>query len=224
MRPAQESRPRHPRDQRPPKQRWPADRADLHVIKAELGERLGQRTPRVQVQVIAERLREPRDPANSDAHAAVRRRRQQQPAAGCQHAPHLREPAGRVRDVLDHLAAPNELERVLIEGERSFDRDEAEIEIGMPGARPAQRSLRHLHADRLHPARCEERGEFPGAATEVERPVSGPGLAQQEVPSALEVRRLEFVREPVPQVFVVVLHRATVSCKLTRATFALRQV
>src|SRR5438132_124792 len=63
--------------QQPPQQRRAAGRADPDLRKSELAEQTLERAPRVQVQVIAEGLREALDPAGQQPQSPMRGRREQ---------------------------------------------------------------------------------------------------------------------------------------------------
>ena len=128
--------PHRPRQQHPAEQRRSLDRSHPHLAEPELVEQRPERAPRVQVQMVSERVGEPLDAAERDAQAAVRRRGHEQPTAGREHPSDLREPLAGVGHVLDHLAGPHEVERAVLERQRAIERDEAEVELRMPGARP----------------------------------------------------------------------------------------
>jgi hypothetical protein len=113
--------------------------------------------------------------------------------------------------VLDHLAGPDYVERVVIERQRPVDRNETEIERRVAGPRPLERRLCDVDADRLGARLRECGGEVAGAAAEVKRAVAGAYLVAQEPEPAFELRRLELVRQPLPKILVVVPDGATVS-------------
>ena len=78
----------------------------------------------------------------------------------------------------------------------------------------SDRRPRDLDADRLCARSRQLRCERPVAATQIEHPLAGPRLGQQQVPAESVVGRIELVRQPLPQFLVVFLHTST----LTRAT------
>jgi hypothetical protein len=163
------------------------------------------------MQVIPERLGEALDPPDRNPHSPVRGRRQQQPSARRQHAPDLREPAGRVGNMLDHLARPNEVEGAIPQRQRPLDRGDAEIEARMPRPGSIECRLRDLDPNHGGPGARELGREVTDAATEVQRPIATPGLGQEVRPAHSEVRWGELIRQPLPEIFVVCLHGATVS-------------
>ena len=140
--------------------------------EAEIGQQLRERSPRVQVQVIAERLRESLDAAERDRDAAVGRRRQQQSAARCEHAPDLRQPRSGVRDVLDHLARPHELERCHRAGAaRRAARGELEGRVASARAPSAASATSTPTASAPAP---RSRREVAGAAAEIQHALAWP--------------------------------------------------
>jgi hypothetical protein len=112
--------------------------------------------------------------------------------------------------VLDHLARPDEVERVVLERQRALDGGEPEVERRVVGARPGESPLGHIDPDRLRALLCQHRGEIAGSATEIERPVAGADFGPQEPGAKLERRRFQVVGEALPEVFEVVPDRATV--------------
>ena len=141
---------------------------------------MAQRAPRVQLEVVAERLGEPLHPAERHAKAAVGRRRQKQSSSRREHAPHLGQPALGVSDVLDHLARPHHFERAVPQRERFVDRREPEVELGMTEAGAGQRRLGDVDPDRAGAGRDDLGGEVTHPATEVEHAVSRADPLEQE--------------------------------------------
>ncbi len=160
--------------------------------------------------MVSQRFGEGLNPLESQPQAPVGGRRQQQAAARDEHAPHLREPARRVSHVLDHLAGPDELEGVVLEGQRTFEGDEAEVKPRMPSLGAGYRGLGHLGADRLRPGLGQGGREPALSRSQIEHPLARPGLAEQEGATQFLVRRRQIWRQPLPELLVVVTHAATV--------------
>ena len=160
--------------------------------------------------MISERVGEALDAAQRDPQPPVRRRGHEQPATGREHPPDLGQPSRRVGHVLDHLARPDQVERVVLERQRAVDGREPEVERWVVGARPGEGRLGHIDPDRLRAGLRQHRSEIAGAATEIERPVAGADFGPQEPGAKLERRRFQIVGEALPQVFEVVPDRATV--------------
>jgi hypothetical protein len=112
--------------------------------------------------------------------------------------------------VLDHLTRPHELERTVLERQRTIERHANEVNTGIALAGSKQRRLRDVCADYARARFRERRRELPGAAAEIEHSLAAPRLAEQERTPAREPLGLEPVRQSLPQILVVLLHDATV--------------
>ena len=106
------------------------------------------------------------------ACAAVVRHGQQQPPVALEHAPHLVQRRRDVRDVLEHLRAPDEVELAVAERERAVRLHEPHLDAG--GSRALGRGLGDLHADRVRARVAERRQERARSAAQVEHALAGP--------------------------------------------------
>ncbi len=102
--------------------------------------------------------------------------------------------------------AHTSVESAVGERQRPADRHQREAQLGVGTARALKRSLSHLGADHLRTRPCEYLGEYSRPRPEVEHSLIAPHPIEQEALAKIEVRRLEFVRERLPEVFEVLLH------------------
>jgi hypothetical protein len=109
--------------------------------------------------------------------------------------------------MLDHLARPHEIERVICEGERPVKRNELEVEPRMPRPRPGERRLSNLGPHRTSPRLGQHGGEIAGACPKVKRPVTGTHRAEQEATAQIPVRNVQLGWQPLPELLVVLAHR-----------------
>ena len=159
------------------------------------------------VEVGRERARRER-PAEHP-QAPVIGRAQQQHTAGAQHAAQLGQPAGGVGDVLDHLARPDRVEARVLQRPGARGRQLAQVdELRVALARAAQRLGGDVDPHYLRARAGELGGEAPLATADVEHPLAGTHVAEEEVAAALEVGRLPAGRNGLPERLVVVLARA----------------
>ena len=128
------------------------------------------------------------------------------PAAGLEDAPRLGEEARRVGDVLEHLAAPDEVDLAVAERERAVGLDEAQVRAGHVAPGPLQRALGDLDADRVGADLAQRGDEAAGAAAEVEHPLAGLRLAEQQRPPRGPQPRLRVVGRVGPDALVEVAH------------------
>ena len=161
------------------------------------------------MKVIAERLGEALQTEHEHDQPGVVGRRQQQPAAA------ERAPVGPPRAIAAVSAtcsitslAHTRSNALSASGSGSSIGDEAEVQAGMARLGSAQRRLRHIHSDHLATCRCGQRREVAGAAADVEHAVAWMQLAEQQTAPECEVRRLEFLRQVLPQLLVVSAHLA----------------
>ena len=130
---------------------------------------------------------------------------QHERAAGAQHAAHLREPAGGIRDVLDHLPRPDDVEAHVLQRPRSLRRDAAHIDPRIALARPAQRLLGDVDPDR-HPPRMHKLARKATFGTaDVQHPRSRGRVREQEGQARGQVRRLLALRDALPESLVVLV-------------------
>jgi len=69
----------------------------------------------------------------------------------------------------------------------------------------------HVHPDRASTGSSERRAELSRPAAHIQNPIAGRDLRQQKAQPALEQRRLQRVRQALPQVLVVLPDRGTVT-------------
>ncbi len=144
--------------------------------------------------------------AERDPEPPVVGRGQQKTTPRHEHPDHLRQPRGRIRDVLEHLARPDEIKRVVLQGQPTLDRNQTEVEIGMsrPGARKCR--LRDVGPDRIGAGLGHQSRELAGPAAEVKDPVAWLEIPEKKPAAQLPFRRIQFGRQPPPEFLVVVPH------------------
>jgi hypothetical protein len=203
-------------EQRLAQQRKPADGRDADVVEAEVVEQAVERAPRVEAQVLSQRGEVGLEASQRDhgsPQAPVRRGGDEEPARRPQHTPDLRQPAGRVGDVLDDLGRPHHVEARVLQRPRPVRLDQQEAQAGVALPRALDRPLRHLDPDRLGAGAGQLRAERPLAAADVEHPLPRPHPGQQEVASASVLERRQVGWHPGPDVLVELPHRASVRCR-----------
>ena len=201
--------PERPRDQRAPQQRRPAERLGADAREAGRLQRAGERAPRVEAQVLAERVVVRLVAGERDQRApepAVVGHGHEQAAAGRQHAARLGQQRDGVGDVLEHLGAPDEVDLAVAERDAAARVEQPQVGAGHVAPRPLQRPLGELHPDRVRAGLAQRGDEAPGAAAEVEHPVAGPQLAEQQRAPPLPLPRLGVVGQPGPDALVEVAH------------------
>ncbi|MGA2009490.1 MAG: O-antigen ligase family protein [Solirubrobacteraceae bacterium] len=203
---ARKLRPHRPRGQHAAVQRRPAGGPDLDLGEVEVRQQPAQRPGAVEVQMVAERLGVALDPSHRQAHAPVAGSGEQQPAGARQDAPDLRQPAGGVGDVLDHLAGPDDVEGPVVDRERAVDRRPGEAQLRVRAARASQRGLGHVDPEHLGARSGQRGGQLTRTAAEVEHAVAGPHVGQRERPPQREVGGPQVGGQPLPQLLVVVPH------------------
>ena len=189
----------------------PAGRTSTSA-KPGVGEQRAQRARREEAQVVGagvevllERVPAQRERGQRDA--AVVRRRHEQAAAPAQHAADVGEKPDDIRDVLEHLAGPHDVERVLVERQRRPLVDAARIEAGHARAGAAQRLLGDVDRDDIAAGRDELRGEGPVAGAEVQDALSPLHVREQERAAGREPLRPRVLRHRPPHRLAPGLHR-----------------
>ena len=106
-------------------------------------------------------------------------RREQEGSAGSKDAADLREQAQPILNVLEHLARPNDIERLVSEGQLF----PCQHELDRRGARssPPQGLLRDVAARHDRPVLGQRRRELPQAATEIQDRLSLHDSVKEEV-------------------------------------------
>ena len=126
------------------------------------------------------------------------RRRHEQQAAGAQHAPGLGQQRRGVEHVLEHLAAPDQVEARVLGGQRVLDALEAQV--GMARAGPPHRLGGDVDAQDVGRARLRRRGgEVALPATEVEDALAATHVLEQERPPPLHVEPGQRVGSVLPE-------------------------
>ncbi len=138
--------------------------------------------------------------------AVVERHGEQQAALGLEHAPDLVERLADVRDVLEDLRAPDEVDGAVLERDRAV-LHQAHVGVRDVLACALHRLLRDLHPDRV----VEQREEAPGAAAEVEHAVARPDLGEQDPPARRERVWLRVLRGVRPERLVELAHQSMVN-------------
>lgn len=139
------------------------------------------------------------DPVHEQPQAPVGRGGEEEPSAGCEHSPHLGQPAGGVSDVLDHLAGPDQIESAVREGQGPVEGNQLEAELRMSGPRPPQGGLGHVCADhRLRAGLRRQRRERALPAAQVEHPVRRLQAREQKPATPVQIRRRQLLGEPLP--------------------------
>jgi hypothetical protein len=183
-----------------------AGAVDLDARKARVLQRGLQRAASEEADVLAERVEvalearqrdggglEPAVIRDGDEHASVR----------FQHAPHLQQRVRDVRDVLEHLRAPHQIDLAMADGKAAVGLQEPDVGAGHVVACPVDGLLGDLNADRVG----EAGEEAPGAAAEVEDSVPRLDLALQQRVSLRERPRLGVLRRVGPERFVELAQR-----------------
>jgi len=182
--------------------------AHVDLAEAELADQARERLAAAEAQVIAARVEVARErtPGERQAHErepSVRRRAQQQASARAQHAANLRQPRGRVGDVLDHLPRPDHVKARIFELPRPLRGDQAQVELRVARPRTPQRLLGDVDPHHTGAGPSQLRGEAPLAAADVQHARAGAHVIQQEASAQGEVGRFESLRHSLPKGFVV---------------------
>jgi hypothetical protein len=119
--------------------------------KSGCSERLAERSRREEAHVVRAGIEVGLERAAAEAEpkaperSVTGRRKQQPPSPRAQHTAHLAKETQQVLDVLEHLARPNNIERLVSEGQL-FRASQHELDPGMAPARERQRRLSHVTA------------------------------------------------------------------------------
>ena len=126
--------------------------------------------------MLAERVEvrvEARQRDRGGLQAAVVGHGEQRAAAALEHAAHLEQRVADVRDVLEHLRAPDEVDLAVAERERAVGLEQADVGAGtFARARSAAASAISTPTGSA-PASRSAREEAARAAAEVEHPLAG---------------------------------------------------
>ena len=112
----------------------------------------------------------------------------EQAAAGAQHAARLEQQVAGVGGMLEHLRAPHEVDRRVLERDRPVGLQQPQVGARRDGAGALQRGLGDLHAHGVRPGVAQRGHEAPGAAAEVEHPLAAPRLAEQQRAAAADAQ------------------------------------
>ena len=181
---------------------------DLNPLEAKVAQECPQRAAGIETQVLAARIEIalPRTRCQRERQAPGKRvggGAEQQRAARAQHAANLRQPAGGVGDVLDHLSGPHHVEGRVGQLPLAFAGQERQLQLGVRDGGAAQRLLGNLGAQHVSAGAGQLGGEPALRAAHVQNPLSGLHVVEQEAPAGLPVARLQTFRQRFPDGLVV---------------------
>ena len=113
-----------------------------------------------------------------------------------------------VGDVLEHLAGPDDVDRVLVERERRALLDAARVEPGHARPRPPQRLLGDVDGDHVASGGAQLRGERAVAGAQVEHAIARAHVREQERAARGEPLRRRAGRHRPPHRLAPRLHAA----------------
>jgi hypothetical protein len=146
----------------------------------------------------------PRERGAEHRQWVVRRGAEQQQPTRAQHTPQLREPAGRVGDVLDRLTGPHRVERVVRQRPAVLALEREQLQVRAPRVGAAQRQRRDVDPHHLDPLVRQSGGEPALAAAHVQQPFAGVHVLAQEGQTLAQERRLKTLGDLLPEAFVEV--------------------
>jgi hypothetical protein len=173
------------RQQQRAQARHAARAAHPHPLEAELGKQPPERAPRVEVQVVGERLAVALESAHQHVQAAMRGRSDQQGPPRRQHPPQLADEARRVGDVLDHLARADELEASVRERQRALRRGAMQLDARAARPRPLKRGFGDIDANRPSAGERDCRGQLASAAADIQHALAGAHMRKEKVAAQL---------------------------------------
>jgi hypothetical protein len=187
-----------------------AERARSDLLEAEVLQQRDQRAAGVEAQVIRARIearleRAPPEAERESREALVGRRAEHERTTRAQHAAHLREPAGGVRDVLDHLPGPDDVEAHVRKRPRSPGIDEAHVDPRVALTRAAQRLRGDVDPHRLAPGPHQLAREAALGAADVEHARSRGRVLEQEGQARRHMRGLLALRDALPKGLVMLV-------------------